>query len=262
MLQLRHSISRFGAGRTPRRRAFTLLELMVAVAILSVLIMIFSGILAQVQRIMNMSNDAIRIDRVVAALDKLIRRDMSSISKGGFLKITEGNHIAFAAVGSFDSTVTGVGSANAATIDYGLTTDADDALIQGANDDIPPKDIIWRRLYLLLPGQATEDDHINALLPDVGQLGYEPPFYDGSGDRIPPEIRVPPTEPMHWSTFVAGKCSSFKVYWWDGAAWSAEPGEAGSTGSWTADNPNNWPEAVRIQLDFEGRLIEIIVKIE
>lgn len=257
MLQHRHSVSVFGAGRAPRRRAFTLLELMVAVAILGILIVIFSGILTQVTRIMNLSNDAIRIDRAVGALDKLIRRDMSSISKGGFLKITDGTHIAFAAVGSFDSMVSAGESSNAAIIDYGLTTAADDAAVAPAGDNLPTKDVIWRRLRLLIPGQPTQDDHIDAVLPDVGQMGYEPPFYSG-GNRVPPEIKVPPSQAADWCSYVSGNCSSFKVFWWDGLAWSAE----GATGSWTAADPNNWPQAVRIQFDFEGRVIEIVVKIE
>ena len=260
MLQQRHSVSVFGAGRAPRRRAFTLLELMVAVAILAVLIVIFSGILTQVTKIMNMSNDAIRTDRAVAALDKLIRRDLSSISKSGFLKITGGNHIAFAVVGSFDSMLTAGESSNAATIDYGLTTEADDELVEGADDDVPPKDIIWRRLHLLLPGQDTEDDHIDALLPDVGQPGYQPPFYDDhdedgyDDDRTPPKIKVPPDEAADWCSYVAGNCSQFEVFWWDGAAWSSTDGQ------WSAGD--TWPEALRIRFDFEGRIIEIIVKID
>ncbi len=235
------------------------MELMVAVAILSVIIVIFSGILSQIQRVMNISNDAIRTDRIVVAVDKLFRRDIASISKGGFLKITGGNHIAFAAVGSFESMQSGGVSANAATIDYGLTTAADDAVVVPDGDGTPPEKVIWRRLHLLIPG-GSGSDQINASLAESGQSANQP-FYDG-GIRVAPEIRLPPTQASHWGTYVAENCTEFRVFWWDGAAWSAADGQ------WTVGS--NWPKAIRIQVTLDddlddgvpGDLFEIIANIE
>lgn len=250
-LRQRHSIPAIWAAPTPERGAFTLMELMVAVAILSVMIVIFSGILSQVQQVMNLSNDAIRRDRIVVAVDKLLRRDIVSISKGGFLKITGGNHIAFAAVGSFESMESGGTWANAATIDYGLTTAADDALVAPGGDDTPPEKVIWRRLHLLIPG-GSGSDQIDASLAESGQ-SVNQPFYAG-GVRKAPEIRLPPTQASHWGTYVAENCTEFQVFWWNGTAWST------ADGSWTAGS--NWPKALRIRYTLEGKLFEIITNIE
>lgn len=229
------------------------MEMLVAVAILAVMIVIFSGILSQVQRVMNLSNDAIRTDRIVVAVDKLLRRDIASISKGGFLKINGGNHIAFTAVGSFESMETGGASANAATIDYGLTTAADDAVVQPDLDNTPPEKVIWRRLYLLIPG-GSGSDQIDASLAGAGQSAA--PFLYDSGIRKAPEIRLPPTQASHWGTYVAENCTAFQVFWYNGATdtWSAADGE------WTTGS--NWPEALRIRYTLEGDLFEIIANIE
>lgn len=241
----RHSISAIRSARAPGRGAFTLIEMMVAVSILAILIVIFGGILSQIQRAINRSNDAIRIDRTVAALDKLIRRDVSSMNKGGFLKITEGRKIAFTVVGSFESRIEladpkdpAKNRANAAIIDYGRLDDT-------------PANVLWRRVHLLKP-ELTSDtgDMLKASLAE-STTTVEPSEYTD-----PAEISLPPTSAEDWADYVAGNCTDFKVFWWNGEAWSAEDG------TWTAANPDNWPEAVRVQFRLEDRLFEVVAKIE
>ena len=86
---------------------FTLIELMVSVGILSIMIVIFSGILSQVQKVMTSSTDSILTDTNSTAACRLIRKDLSTIStKSGFLAIRDdGNRIALALVGNFESVI-------------------------------------------------------------------------------------------------------------------------------------------------------------
>ena len=81
-------LARAGAAAPANaRRAFTLIELMVAVAILAILIVIFSGVLSQAQGVVNTSNDDIRTDRDMLAVDDVLHSDLTNITKKGFLKI-------------------------------------------------------------------------------------------------------------------------------------------------------------------------------
>ena len=210
---------------------------MVAVSILAILIVIFGGILSQVQRVISLSNEAIRIDRTVAALDKLIRRDVSSINKGGFLKITEGNQIAFTGVGSFESKMSPGQTANAAIIDYGR--------LGGSN-------VLWRRQHLLKPElDADTGDMLKASVAESTTVESS----EYTDDAV---ITLPPTSAADWMNYVAGNCTDFRVSWWNGADWSAEDG----SGSWTAANPDNWPEALRVRFRLEDKVFEVIAKIE
>ena len=212
----RHSVSGVRDARAPGRGAFTLLELLVAVAILGVLIVIFGGIFAQVQRVLNRSNDVIRIDRTAASLDKVIRRDISAISKGGFLKITNGEQIAFTAVGSHESRTDPTLTGNSAIIDYGLLGDSN---------------LLWRRLCVLTPGVPNEfypldygqdgdpyserrrgtlrGGHYDGLLGDAADAK------DNNDDYVYiPEaaIQLPPAGSEHWADYLASNCTDFKVF--------------------------------------------------
>lgn len=237
---------------------------MVAVSILAILIVIFGGILSQVQRVISLSNEAIRIDRTVAALHKLIRRDVSSINKGGFLKITGGNQIAFTVMGSFETRTQPVLTGNAAIIDYGR--------LAGSG-------VLWRRLCVLTPGEPNEfypgdygedgdpysmarrdtlkGEHYDALLDNAVEAKDDNDDYVYATEAA---IKLPPRVTEHWADYVTGDCTEFKVFWWNGATseWSAE----GATGSWSAANPDNWPEAVRIRFRLEDKVFEVIAKIE
>ncbi len=224
-------------------------------AILGALIVIFGGIFSQVQRVLGRANDLIRIDRTAASLEKVIRRDISAISKGGFLKITNGEQIAFTAVGSHESMTDPELTGNSAIIDYGLLGDSS---------------LLWRRLCVLTPGEPNEfypsdygqtgdpysdrrrgtlrGGHYDGLLGDAAQAE------DDNNDYVYiPEaaIQMPPAGSEHWADYLGANCTDFKVFWWDGANWSAE----GATGSWSAADPNNWPKALRIEFNVWARLV-------
>ena len=234
---------------TNGRRAFTLIELMVSVVILAILILIFSGVLSQAQGVVNRSQEDIRIDRDMLAVEEILRRELSKISKSGFLKITGGEHIAFTILGNFES-ISGIGSANAAIVDYGCTTEDDDGT---SDDNIPPANVMWRRQLLLMPGVDTEDDHVDATIAEAADEVDEQ-LYKGQKRRAP-EIKLPPDEAADWASYVVGECTDFKVFWWDGTKWSAD----GASGSWTNEDPSNWPRAVRVQFKLRGKSFEILV---
>ena len=69
------------------RRGMTLMELMVSVALLAGMILAFNIILSQSQRVVSGAQRAIRANASGMAIAQVIRRDMRSISKDGFLYI-------------------------------------------------------------------------------------------------------------------------------------------------------------------------------
>jgi len=235
---MRHSVSAISPA-TPRARAFTLIELMVAVTILAVLIIIFGGVLSQVQRAINMSNDAIRIDKAVAAANKLLRADISAVNKSGFLRITGGNQIAFTVVGTFESKTTPGQMANAVIIDYGR---------------LGGSDVLWRRVHLLNPELGASGDMLAASLAESA----DPTIVPTTTYTADAAITLPPACVEDWADYLVGNCTEFKGFWWNGTDWSGE----GASDMWTGANPDDWPKAVRARFGLEGRLFEVIVKIE
>lgn len=242
-VRLRYSVSAVWRARATGRGAFTLMELLVAVAILAALILIFGGIFSQVQQVVGKSNEAIQIDRTAVAIEKVIRQDISSISKTGFLQITAGEQIAFTALGGFESRTEppdpadpAMNKANAALIDYGLL---------GSNN------VLWRRAHLLKPEIGSDTgDLLKASLGEVATDAWRTANQSVYTDNA--NITLPPRTAQDWASHLAGNSTDFKVFWWDGAAWSAD----GATGTWSAANPDNWPETLRIEFNVWAWLVQ------
>ncbi len=131
--------------------AFTLVELMVSMTILTAIILVVSTLLTNAQRAVNLSQSTITADADARTVVERIRADLAGLTTEGFLAIytdTNGRqHLVFTAVGPYKSMIDST-IANAARIDYGRT---------GTSN----KNVLWRRATLLNAesAAATTNDH-------------------------------------------------------------------------------------------------------
>ena len=142
----RHAARQAASGAFAK--GFTLVELMVSVAIIAILMLSFSLVLTSSQQVVSMSQKGMRANDASAALADLIRQDLASLATDGFLAIYAGNpdlnhcRVMFTTTGTYQSMV----SANVATsarIDYGVF----DATASSSSYDA--RQVLWRRALLL-----------------------------------------------------------------------------------------------------------------
>jgi prepilin-type N-terminal cleavage/methylation domain-containing protein len=89
-----HSSARHGdpgdaIKRTCGRGAvgFTLMELLVSLAIMAIIMLAFGGLLNQANRIVTQGEKRMRSDAAAAAISRVIRNDIRQITKNGFLRL-------------------------------------------------------------------------------------------------------------------------------------------------------------------------------
>ena len=141
--------------RASRRRGMTLVELLVSVAILSMIIMIFSMILSRSQALVSTTEAAIRGNASAAAIGEVIRSDVRRVTQNGFVCITQdptpvskGSPLLIMTVAGPTGSVRSPGvDSTAAIVVYGLA----------------PNGVLYRRSLLLTTTAA--DDSIQGRLP-------------------------------------------------------------------------------------------------
>lgn len=130
----------------------TLMELLVSLAILSIMILMANSLLVSARRTIGLAQDAIKANANVRAVAGRLRADIAGATKEGFLAIAydvnDIPHLVFTAAGTYRS-VLDASVANAAVIDFGLTNDT--------NNDT--NRVLWRRAWLQDPNipQVTND---------------------------------------------------------------------------------------------------------
>ncbi len=77
--------------------------MLVAVAVLAVMIVIFGGILSQVNAIMNIAQDNIQADRENAAICGLLQKDLARTSRTSYIRVEGGAKICVQVVGNYES---------------------------------------------------------------------------------------------------------------------------------------------------------------
>ncbi len=119
-----HEIRRPGG-----RSGFTLIEMLVAVAVLAIMIMIFGGILNHVNAVMNIAQDNIQADREAAAVSGLIQKDLARTSRASYIRVDGGTKLAVQVVGNYESllaadsgTVSGAVARNTGTLNCTQST--------------------------------------------------------------------------------------------------------------------------------------------
>ena len=152
------------------RRGLTLMEMMVSLAVLVMIMLAFNAILSQSQRVVVTSQNMTGANAQAMAISQVLRQDLSSITRDGFLAIVGPTNespptpqaIIFTATGTYDSRTFPNTTANAAVVCYSIREDAGRKLIP---------DILCREANLLaMTGGAGvwEQDVMNVYLSDIG----------------------------------------------------------------------------------------------
>ncbi len=249
-----------------RRRGMTLMELMVSVAILSIMILGFSNVLSQTQRVVNDSQRLMRANASIASISQLMRTDFRNVSKIGFMKI-KGDFIAFSTAGpaySLTSNQRGLGKFIAYRVADDLGNTATD------------KEVLCRQAFVLSEaGIAPDVTPLDVWGLDLAGLQIQnPTALSTLADSIDtnasyqPLVAVPPISPTNfknsWQVLVGGVQSNFSIRYGQVAVEydSANPGQLKrKILSWTTTankvwhrfDQNGWPDFVSIQFGVKDR---------
>ncbi len=254
------------SGRERAARAgMTLIELLVALAVLAIMILLANALLIRSRGAVRQSEQVIAANADVRAVADRIRNDLSGITKDGFLAIVyeppqppddePPPHLIFTAVGTTrgpNDLDPGDLVTNVATIDYGLAD-------EGANEGI-----LWRRARI---GVYDLDEAYAVLQPDdltgqtfpraLGQYRYTPmPRHVIHGYLMDPQLglALPPTQTMVvpptnlgevedlWP-YMIGRVTALRIQWTND-----QPGGAVEPLGWyDKDNPAPLPDGATCQ---------------
>ncbi len=242
-------------------RGLTLTELLVAVAVLAVIIVTFSSILAQANRVVSTGQQTMRANAAAAALDQSIRKDFRRMTHNGFLRITgnPGNQRLYFATAGPARSVTGGPVGTASIIGYGIC------------DNPNGGRILWRGEWILSreEGQSgnfsvsSYEDVLRGDLADIQRMTYGEIDSlvddDIDGSLAPASLTVPPQH-LHdigdlWMVLredVEELEISYATGERDGGdelIWETD------SGLWTRHNLDEWPKAVRIRIRLAEELL-------
>ena len=221
-------------GRT-RAGGMTIMELLVAMAVLAVLILVFNLILSQSQKVVKGGQAKMQANSAVAAIGEVMRTDIRQASQNGFLCITQADTYlipyrppqVFLATAGPAPSLTGIQKATGTVTAYGLC-------------NVPPPGgtdpaLLWRASWLLLyggPAAAFDRDIVNT---DLGWVQRRPrgdinlvvvdslrTATDGSMRPIfvPVTLTTPPETLENvnvlWK-YLASNCKALSVMWTDGS---------------------------------------------
>jgi len=264
-------------------RGVTLIELMVTVAILTMMILAVGRIITDSRDLVAASQTMIRGNQAAAAIAETIRRDLSRLSQGGFLCIdteSDGEPVLVFTTAGPTLSLRGRDTGNGAVVCYGLAEDIDD------------NGVLWRMGYVLNEDGGVADTHDgyttdmgfwqSMLVDDVkGVFEARTTWFPVPGDD---EFQNPPRTlsniERHLWKFLAEHCSALEITWtdgetdtddnlrWYGRKWDADAGNYTTesmpgvqdfeTGDedyrvlWTNDIQSDWPVAVRVKFKLGG----------
>ncbi len=227
--QIRHSRADIVSRLWRARGGMTLMELMVSLAILAIMILMANSLLVRSRRTVRLAQEVIRANADVRAVTDCLRADLASLTNEGFLAITyhpdDLPHLIFTTASTYRSVVAtdAAGrniSANAATIDFGLTADA--------------YRILWRRARVQAPLEASShDDCLNWALGGYRANLLQPRSAINSSLLIPlapalpltaaPAMTVPVkslTDAMAVWPYLIADVGDLKIQWSDGARYA------------------------------------------
>ena len=211
---------------TSRRQAMTLIELLVSVAILSIMILMFSSILADSQKVVAVSQSTMHANSKAAAIAEIIRNDIRRITQNGFLCITQTSEanpadrtplLLFTTAGVSPS-ATSADIATGFVVCYGIS----DNQATGATDKI-----LWRQAWVLQKGGTGDDawpddeDSIDLHLRVPDKTPGRKTFIDDIIGKLQPSaavITVPAAmgEVADLWQCLTRNCKDFSVTWTDG----------------------------------------------
>ncbi len=251
-------------------RGLTLIELLVAVAILAMLILSFSMILSTSQRVVSVSNSHMRKNNTATALSQILRADLRRVTQSGFLCIAEtssGDMLIFTQAGLTES-VTSANTGSGSVVTIGL-----------CDTDGMDQETLFRQGWVLNDKGLSNGDMQSWDLSEFVVLPREDPGGGGTNSveeyieyaigQAPTSVTIPIQQQadLHklWQALAPG-CTELKIRWTDGTRGSDGlkwygPGskannsdieyEVGTTNKryralWTNENQANWPAAVKL----------------
>ena len=145
-------------NRGRRLGAFTIMELIVTIAAMSIMMAAFGNILLQCKRVVSSTHRTLRMNHRISVVADLFRRDIGRLTKDGFLCITEvadGMPAIIFTVGGDTQSVVGDVEGIGAIVAWGIA----------ARQDPENLDILWRPEYVLYSQGTVEDDPVAGRLP-------------------------------------------------------------------------------------------------
>jgi len=250
------------------RAGMTLVEMLVAISVMSVMILAVSSILVQTQRFISAAQKNRRSHAMAFTIARIIRRDLRRVSKDGFLYISGGEDpvLVFSTAGpasGINDPIKGDGS----IICYGQRS-CSSSTSQGKDETY-----LWRPEFICncltgTPSPTFDGERVNAnfstLRSCAAQTGdANSPFTlqvlaDAAAGKVPGNLQLPPVDASQiqdlWQVLLTA-ISDFSVTWTDGTKtdglllnWKTDPilSTHQNQDDWTTQNPTGWPKAVKI----------------
>lgn len=216
---------RYETRHSVRARGLTLMEMMVAVVLLVIMIMSFSMVLSQAQRVVSQSETAIRGNASAAAIAQVIRTDIRQASMNGFLCISQTSAATPASLLLF---TTAAPTPSKITTDFGSATLAMYGLCR--NSTLAGRSILFHKGVVLKNGTTGTD--VNSYdMADIQRMDRATlaPWVDGllqtTGMR-PAALAIPPITPGDvtnlWQA-LANNVSDISISWTDGTVTNGMP---------------------------------------
>jgi prepilin-type N-terminal cleavage/methylation domain-containing protein len=234
---------------------FTLTEMLVSVAILSVMIIAFSQILSQVRKVVAHAQLTIRTNTAASAIAEVIRRDFREVAKSGFLYIRNDCIMATTAGVQHSLVATVPTTAMGSAVHYGLSGDVlfrQGWLLTGEGV-ADPNDDIWDE-----DGENLDLADLTAMTADIA-LGTCSTKADDVVALVVPPTTLAEVNQM-WRVLTTN-VSNLTIYYGTVAGtavtWTEAPTEPSvGTGFWTHHDRDNWPDLVRIKFTLEDGAFE------
>ncbi|MFB3890427.1 MAG: type II secretion system protein J [Phycisphaerae bacterium] len=261
----------------PRRSGLTLMELMVAVALLSIMIMTFGMVMAESRKVVGGTEEMLRANSSAIALSQTLRTDIRCATMNGFLCIATdgaGKPVLLLSTAGLSSTMTnaapaaGQATANATISAYGLTSTnilwhAGWLLRYDVGSADPLSDYFQKMDLADIQADMTGAGNNRAYILQLVQTILTNPSY------APASLNTSPGDlgsiKLLWK-YLASNCTGLSITWTDGTTDGAgklmwygndtvrkgdpniePPGGIGGRycALWNRDNQCNWPQAIK-----------------
>ena len=231
---------------------FTMVELLVSVAVLAILIIAIGQVFSQGQQVVTRSQGRMRANNAASAITHVIRSDLRKVSKLGFLYIedgTDGDKLVFTTAGLTQS-IDGNAEGQGGIASYGL-----------CDNDAPDTadSVIYRQGWVLDATDYTPDnggadqyptDFSEIQAKDVAGMQAEA---TAIVDKAPPStgedaLKIPPVNIADvgnlWQCLVKD-CSSLEIAYLEHNDTTLDWKTA--TATWTRHDQSEWPKAIKIK---------------
>lgn len=251
-------MSRPHGQRGPHRTGLTLVELTVAVTVLTVILLGFGVLLSQSQKVVVGSQSTMRANAAAAAVSDVIRRDMQQVTQQGFLARladNSGRHRLIATVAGPRFSTVGNARGNGGLICIGA---------RDKQDSEDGEFILWRAAFVLTPDQSENQADVfdysgtNIALADLQAAETTEmaqwAVYLATNNDYQGAIAVPPRDAgdiddlwqvlSHW-------CTDLQIDY----RYAGESDWRTTSDWWTHHDQNAWPVAFRFRFTLTDPML-------